>query len=116
MKRKIKASTEYIDYNVSVTFAGYTGAVEDLVVYAKVGATEDDIRYKVMDDYKDELLEGEVVAFDGDDGYTVEVSFAGYAGVSEEYEVYADDEADAIDQAIADAAYELDIESFEPIE
>ena len=47
--------------------------------------------------------------------YSVSVTFASYVGVSEEYEVYAENEDEAIDQAIADAAYKLDVEYFEPV-
>lgn len=116
MKRMIKAATGYIDYDVTVSFGGYVGATEDIVVYAKESATEEDIRDIVIDEFRDELLEGEVVEFDGEDGYTVEVSFAGYVGVSEEYEVYAEDEAEAIQLAIEDAAWSLTVDSFEPAE
>lgn len=40
----------------------------------------------------------------------------GYVGVSEEYEVYAEDEAEAIQLAIEDAAWSLTVDSFEPAE
>lgn len=115
MKRKIiTASTDYIHYDVVVSFDMYPNAEEEITVYAKAGATKDDIMNAVIDDYADDLLEGEVIDFDGDDAYVVEVTFAGYIGVSEEYTEYADSEEDAIEQAIYDATWDLRIESFSP--
>ena len=115
--KPIKASDEYVDYNVIVTFGGYIGADEEIVVYAKVGIDKDDLLDVVKEDYADELLSAEVVEFDEDEGlYTVEVNFGGYIGVSEEYEIYADDEDEAIDDALRDATWELDIDSFEVAE
>ena len=116
MKRMIRAVTGYVDYDVTVSFGGYVGAVEDIVVYAKEGATEEDIMDVVIDEFRDELLEGEVIEFDGEDEYVVEVTFGGYIGVSEEYTEYADDEDDAIEQAVYEATWELAIESFAPAE
>ena len=113
----IKAADAYVDYNVVVTFGGYIGADEEIVVYAKVGIDKDDLLDVVKEDYADELLSAEVVEFDEDEGlYTVEVNFGGYIGVSEEYEIYADDEDEAIDDALRDATWELDIDSFEVAE
>lgn len=114
MKRMIRAATGYIDYDVTVSFGGYVGATEDIVVYAKEGATEEDIMDVVIDEFRDELLEGEVIEFDGEDRYVVEVTFCGFIGVSDEYEEYADDEDDAIEQAVYDATWDLHIDSFLP--
>ena len=115
MKRIIKATTEYADYNVVVSFSRSIGAEEEITVYAKVGPNaKEDIQKAIMDDYKYDLLDGEVIAVDDEDGvYTVEVTFAGYIGVSEEFDIYADNEDEAIDEAIDEAAYSLTIESFE---
>lgn len=118
MKRYVNASMfeGYADYDVVVTFGGYFGASEEITVFAKAGADEETLLQVICDDYKDELLEAEIVDFDGEDGYTVEVNFAGYIGVSEEYEVYADSEEEALDNAIQDACWSLDIESFKVAE
>ena len=113
MKRIIKSATEYADYNVVVGFGGYIGVSEEINVYAKVGAdAEEDIQNAIMDDYKYDLLDAEVLSVD-DGVYTVEVTFAGYIGASEEFDIYADSEDEAIDQAIEEAADSLTIESFE---
>lgn len=112
--RPIKAADAYADYDVVVSFGGYLGVEEELTVYAKVGPdAREDIMTAILDDYKYDLLEGEVVEFDADYGvYTVEVSFAGYIGVSEEFDIYADSEDEAIEQAIDDATGYITIESF----
>lgn len=114
MKRIVASASDYADYDVVVSFGGYIGAEEELTIYAKVGEdAEEDIAAAILDDYKYDLLEGEVVAYDSDDGvYTVEVTFGGYIGVSEEFDVYADDEDDAIEQAIDEATDSINIESF----
>lgn len=114
MRRIVNATSNYADYDVVVSFGGYIGTEEELTVYAKVGPdAEDDIIAAILDDYKYDLLDGEVIAFDEDDGvYTVEVSFCGYIGVSEEFDVYADSEDDAIEQAIDEASDLITIESF----
>ena len=115
--RPIKGADEYVDYNVTVTFCGYYGAEEEVVVYAKVGIDKDDLLDVVRDDYADELLSAEIVEYDEeDDRYTVEVNFGGYIGVSEEYDVYAYDEDGAIDKALSEAVWDLDIDSFEVAE
>lgn len=118
MKRVINAANEYVDYNVVVSFGGYIGSEEAITVYAKVGPdAEEDIQNAIMDDYKYDLLEGEVIAVDEEDGvYTVEVTFGGYIGVSKEFDVYADSEEEAIDEAVDEAVDYITIESFEVAE
>lgn len=113
--KPIKGADEYIDYNVVVTFGGSIGVDEEIVVYAKAGIDKDDLVDVVRDEYRDELLFAEVVEQD-EDLYRVEVNFAGYIGVSEEYEFYADNEDEAIEDALNEAAWELDIDSFEVAE
>ena len=112
MRRIFSASANYCDYNVVVTWGGVIGADEELTIYAKAGIDKDDLLDVVRDEYRDELLFGEVVEQD-DDLYVVEVNFGGYIGVSEEYEIYADDEDEAIEDALNAAAWKLDIDSFE---
>lgn len=112
MRRYIATASEYGDYDVIVSFGGFVGGEEEITVYGRAGASEEDILSMVQSDYRDELLDGEVIDFDGEDGYIVEVTFAGYYGISEEYSVIADNEEDAIDQAIEEASWSLDIVSF----
>lgn len=113
--KPINASDAYVDYNVVVTFGGAVGAEEEILVYAKAGIDEDELLDVVRDEYRDELLFAEVVEQD-EDLYRVDVNFTGYIGVSEEYELYADDEDGAIEGALNEAIWELNIDSFEVAE
>lgn len=47
---------------------------------------------------------------------TVEINFGGYVGISEIYDVYADDEDEAEEQAKEEALYDFIVESFTPID
>ena len=112
MKRMINAFTNPdTEYEVTVGFCGFVGREAYLTIDARVDADHEEILYIIQEDYADELLEGEVIDFD-DAEYEVEVTFDGQRGTSEIYQVLADDEEEAIAEAIEEARYDLDVIEF----
>lgn len=114
MKRIVNASYEPdVEYNVTISFCGFIGCDVDLVIDARSGADIDEILYIVLEDYADDLLSAEVVDSDPEeDMYDVEVTFDGQIGTSEIYSEWANDEDDAIDQALEEAKDDISIVEF----
>lgn len=114
MKRVIKSATSPdVEYNVTVGFCGFIGVESQLVIDARVDADKDELLYIVQEDYAYELLEGEVVERDDDlCRYVVEVTFDGQLGSSQTYNILANDDDEAIDEAIEEAKDDLEIIEF----
>ena len=114
MKRLIVAATgPDTEYNVTIGFCGFIGCDVERTIDARVDADKDEILYIVQEDYADELLEAEVIESDPDSGtYEVEVTFDGQIGTSEIYSEWADDEDEAIEQALEEAKDDLEIIEF----
>ena len=106
VKRPVKASSEdFKDYEVTVNFATYVGADEIYSVFAK---NEEDAQEDALQQAKDDLSVEDINETD-DGEWEVEVGFAGMVGVSEIYTVYADDEDEAADTALEEAADDLGV-------
>lgn len=102
-----------VEYNVILDFNGYPGSEIDLIVYASKYAEREDLQYIIEQDYADDLLEGKVIDSDEEEGYyEVEVAFDGQIGTSETYSVYANDESEAIYEAIEEAKDDINVVDF----
>ena len=105
-----------VRYNVEVRFAGMIGASEFIEVWVRPEPTEDYLHDVLLDYYESELMDlldvGET-EYLGDGDWEVTLNFNGYIGCDETYSVYADDEDEAIDQALHEAIFDFDILSFE---
>ena len=112
MKRQVKASTEFNDYEVIVDFGGYIGGDEVYEVFAE---SRDDAESQALDLAKDDLTIEDINEFDEGE-WEVEVGFAGFIGVSEVYTVYADSEEEASEAAIEEAADDLEVTGVELVE
>lgn len=104
-KRKIKAS-DMNEYTVTVNFATYTGVDEDYTEYA---SSEKEAIDQAIEEAKYDLEVVSVTETD-EDTYEVDVVFAGYSNVVETYVVLADDEDEAEELAIEEAASDLSAE------
>lgn len=110
IKGAISPDTEY---SVTIEFCGYIGSDKNLYIDARKDADREELLYIVREDYADNLLDGEVIDSDEDEGYyEVEVTFGGQIGTSETYSVYADNENEAIYDAIEEAKYDIDVVDF----
>jgi hypothetical protein len=114
MKRIINASTGYdTEYNVTVSFCGFIGCDVDLYIDASADADSDELLDIVLDEYADDMLSGEVIDSDEDEGfYEVEVTFDGQPSATEAYSVYADNKQDAIYDAIEEAKDDIEVIGF----
>jgi hypothetical protein len=114
MKRMISAAIgPDTEYSVTIEFCGYIGSDKELYIDARRDADREELLYIVQEDYADDLLDGEVIDSDEDEGYyEVEVMFGGQIGSTETYSVYAEDEADAIYEAIEEAKMDIDVIDF----
>ena len=114
MKRVVKSATgPDTEYNVTIGFCGFIGCDIERTIDARVGADKDEILYIVQEDYADELLTAEVIEGDPDEGaYDVEVTFDDQIGTSEIYSVWADDEDEAIEEALEEAKDDLEVIEF----
>lgn len=106
-KKKLKESDEpeFNDYSIEIEFAGMIGVSNEYTEYStsEQGAIEDAISDATDD------LEVEDVKDNGDGTYTVSISFCGYYGSEEEYEVDADDPESAEYEAIEMAKEDLEV-------
>lgn len=114
MKRMIKAATSPdTEYNVTVGFCGFIGVEAQFVLDARIGADKDELLYIIQEDYAYELLSGEVIERDEDlSRYVVEVTFDDQIGSSQTYNILANDDDEAIDEAIEEAKDDLEIIEF----
>ena len=114
MKRVIKAATDYyVEYNVTVGFCGFIGVEAQLTIDALEDTDKEELLRIVQDTYAYDLLEGEVIEHDEDDvRYVVEVTFDGQIGSSQTYNILANDDDEAIDDAIEEAKDDLEIIEF----
>lgn len=91
------------EYEISVNFNGYVGSD---VTYTVDADSYEEALDLAVEQAKDDLDVLDVV--EADEGlYDVTVGFAGMIGVEETYAVYADDEDEAADVAIDEAADDL---------
>lgn len=105
----LNESDEYDTYEVKIGFAGFIGVEEDYRVQAKNRV--DAVNY-ALDEPGSEAeqdLSADDVTDNGDGSYTVTVSFAGNIGADKEYEVYADSEEEAEQNAIEEAKSDLEV-------
>jgi len=101
-----------MEYEVVVGFAGYIGVEETYTVDAD---TEDEARVFALDEAKDDLTVEDVV--DLDDGeYEVTVGFGGYIGAEETYTVAADNEGEAEELGLDEAAFDLSVNDISLVE
>lgn len=114
MKRMIKAATNPdVEYNVTVGFCGFIGVEAQLTIDAPEDADKEELLRIVQEGYAYELLEGEVIESEEDDvRYVVEVTFDGQIGSSQTYNILANDDDEAIDEAIEEAKDDLEIIEF----
>ena len=111
-----------VNYDVEVRFGGFVGSPTiNLTVSAPLGCSADYIKEIITTDdaYKWDLIDElsvESIEDLGDDEWNVEINFGGYVGISEIYDVYADDEDEAEEQAKEEALYDFIVESFTPID
>lgn len=103
-KEVAASETELEDYTVEVNFAGMVGADETYQVTAK--SAEDAIN-EAEEEAKDELTVEDYTEIDYGE-WEVEIGFAGLIGVSNTYTVSADNEDDATNQALEEAAWDLE--------
>lgn len=112
MKRMIKGATgPDTEYSVTVGFCGFIGVETELVVDARAGADEDELLYIIQEDYADELLIAEISDVD-DYVYDVDVTFDGQVGSMQTYTVWSNDDDEAIEDALEEAKYDIDIIEF----
>lgn len=114
MKRVVKSATgPDTEYNVTIGFCGLIDYDTERTIDARVGADKDEILYIVQEDYADELLEAKVIDVDLDsDVYEVEVTFNSQFMCTEVYFVWANDEDEAIDEALERAKDDLEVIEF----
>lgn len=114
MKRMIKAATaSYVEYNVTVGFCGFIGVEAQFTIDAPKDVDKEELLHIVQDTYAYDLLEGEVIESDEDDiRYVVEVTFDGQIGSAQTYNILANDDDEAIDEAIEEAKDDLEIIEF----
>ena len=110
---KVKADALY---TLELPFNGYVGATETLEIEAPYGSTEEELLDILRSDYESELddflKESEIVSLD-DDEWQVTFNFGGYIGYDATYEVYGEDEDDAVYNAFREALWDISIDSFE---
>lgn len=109
MRRKICAFTPAADlksYTAVVSFATYIGSEEEFTVYA---VDEDAAREEALEMARDELSMADVTQIDEDE-WEVTINWAGFIGIDEVYTVTADSEEDAVDQALEEASWDLDVD------
>ena len=116
MKRYVRASSTTGDYEVTVSFAGLSGAEESYTVWAD---SEDEAIDLAIEEAKDDLEVLEA-RYTGDETWEVEVGFASLRGVSNNYDVSGDPSEydEACEAALVEAEWDLEgeIASFEPDE
>lgn len=101
-KAKIKASKE-LTYRVVVNFGGYIGADEEYIVTA---ADEESARIEAEDLAKNDLNIQDIAESDYGE-WVVTVGFCDFIGAEEDYEVTADDEDEASEEALEMASADL---------
>ena len=93
------------DYTVEVGFASMIGVSNEYTVFA---TSVEEAKTDAIDTACEDL-EVINVRDDGDGDYTVTVGFCGFIGVEEEFDVYADSEDEAEDEALEMAKEELEV-------
>lgn len=96
-------------YEVSIGFCGFIGVENEYRVYAMnradaVGEALDNPGSEAEQDLSAENIEDH-----GDGSYTVTINFAGFIGADNDYEVYADSEEEAEQNAIEEAKMDLEV-------
>lgn len=105
-KRVKKESAEELkDYEIVVQFAGSLVCEQEYNVSAF--SLDEAINYAMEEAYED--LSVEDIDGNEEDGFEVTINFCGYIGGEETYNVYADDESEAEEDAMDQAMMELNI-------
>lgn len=114
MKRMIKSATNPdTEYCVQVGFGDHEGRDAEIYIDARIGVDKEELEYIVQEDYAYDLLRGEVVGYDEDTSqYDVDVIFDVYDSWPESFTVLADDEDEAIEEAIEEAKELLEVINF----
>ena len=104
------ADNESKDYTVYINWGGYVvGQEQEYSEYAD--SIEEAVEF-ALNDASDDLEVEDIEEVD-DGEYRVTVNFAGFIGYETEYEVYADNEEEAEEQALADARDDFEIARIE---
>lgn len=100
-----EAEEQEKSYTITIGYAGFIGVEEDYEVYAS--SKEEAIDYALENAKGD--LEVTSIEKDDEDEYIVYVSFATYMGTDQDYYITADDEGEAEELALEEAASSLEV-------
>lgn len=113
MKRVVKAvTTPHVLYHIIVGFKNVDDLTLEMSIDAPEGASEDELLYAVQEDYGDQILQGACTVTERTryiTRYLVVILFGYQMEPVQTYNIVAEDEDEAIEQAIEEAKDDLRI-------